>query len=73
MVERKNPKVERKKPKVARKLYRRATAAAMLDSSVTMMKRLEGEGRLTPVRLGSRDVFYNAEQIEALAQGGSEE
>jgi hypothetical protein len=66
--------IERRKPtKAARKLYRRATAAAMLDTSVTMMKKLEAAGKLTPVRLGSRDVFYKAEQVEALAAGDATE
>jgi predicted site-specific integrase-resolvase len=55
-----------KKRKIERKLYRRATAAALLDTSVTMMKRLEREGRLTAVRLGGRDVFYRAQEIERL-------
>ena len=43
-------------PKTPRKLYRRSTAAALLDTSINTLKRLEAEGRLTPVRLGRRDV-----------------
>jgi hypothetical protein len=52
-----------------RRLYRRATAAALLDTSVNMMKKLEREGRLKPIRLGARDVFYAAEQVDALVKG----
>ncbi|HEY7248687.1 MAG TPA: hypothetical protein VH678_32895 [Xanthobacteraceae bacterium] len=52
-----------------RQLYRRATAAMILDTSVTMLKKLEREGRLTPVRLGGRDVFYRASEVDALANG----
>ncbi|MFZ1885542.1 MAG: hypothetical protein WAU53_18580 [Rhodoplanes sp.] len=59
--------VMRRRP-IARRLYRRATAAAVLDTSINMMKRLEKEGKLTPVRLGSRDVFYLVDQVAALAE-----
>jgi hypothetical protein len=52
----------------AQKLLRRATAAKMLDTSVTMMKKLERMGRLKPIRLGLRSIFYATEQVEALAQ-----
>ncbi len=55
--------------KPPRRLYRRATAAEMPDTSISMMKRLEAEDRLTPVRPGGRDVFYPATEIEALANG----
>jgi hypothetical protein len=55
-----------------RRLYRRATAAALLDTSVKMMKKLEREGRLKPIRLGQRDVFYSAEQVDALVTGDRE-
>jgi hypothetical protein len=51
-------------------LYRRATAAEMLDTSISGLKRLEREGRLTPKRIGKRDVHYAASEIHALAQGG---
>jgi hypothetical protein len=51
----------------AQKLLRRATAAKMLDTSVSMMKRLEALGRLRPIKLGTRCVFYTTEQVEALA------
>jgi hypothetical protein len=53
----------------AKKLLRRATAARMLDTSVTMMKRLEAMGRVRPIRLGGRDVFYATSEIDALARG----
>jgi hypothetical protein len=53
---------------LAPKLLRRATAAKMLGTSVSMMKRLEAWGRLHPVKLGLRCVFYTPEEIEALAQ-----
>ena len=54
---------------VPRRLYRRATAAALLDTSVNMMKKLEREGRLKPIRLGQRDVFYDSQQIDDLVRG----
>ncbi|MGA8155953.1 MAG: hypothetical protein WB822_07015 [Rhodoplanes sp.] len=57
----------RRRP-IARRLYRRATATAVLDTSINMMKRLEKEGKLTPVRLGSRDVFHLVDQVAALAE-----
>jgi predicted site-specific integrase-resolvase len=56
-------------PNPPRRLVRRKRAAETLDTSITMLKRLEREGRLTVVRLGARDVFYPAEQIDALARG----
>jgi hypothetical protein len=31
-----------------------------------MLKKLEKAGKLTPVKLGARDVFYRVEQVEAL-------
>jgi len=55
------------KKEKSRRLYRRSTAAAILDCSVKMLRRLEREGKLKVVRLGQRDVFYPAEQVEALA------
>ena len=55
--------------KPPRRLYRRATAAEILDSSVSMLKRLEREGRLTPIRIGSRDVHYSADEVHRLADG----
>ena len=54
---------------IRRRLYRRATAAAVLDTSINMLKRLEADGKLTVIRLGGRDVFYPATQVEALASG----
>jgi hypothetical protein len=50
-------------------LYPRREAARLLGSSITMLKRLERTGRLHPVRLGSKNVFYRADEIEALARG----
>ena len=66
--------MQEKKP-VQRLLIRRRTAAEMLSSSISMLKRLERMGRLTPRRLGSRDVFYLAEQVQALVrdEGGHEQ
>ena len=55
-----------------RDLYRRATAAAMLDTSITMTKKLERAGKLTVIRLGTRDVFYPAEEIDELSMVGRE-
>lgn len=52
-----------------RRLLRRASAAAMLDTSITMMKKLERQGKLTVIRLGGRDVFYPVAEVEALAAG----
>jgi hypothetical protein len=63
----KGKKIKRVGP---RRLYRRATAAALLDTSVNMMKKLEREGRLKPIRLGQRDVFYDSQQIDDLVRGG---
>jgi hypothetical protein len=34
-----------------------------------MMKKLEREGRLKPIRLGQRDVFYDSQQIDDLVRG----
>jgi hypothetical protein len=52
-----------------RRLYRRATAAHLLNCSISLLKRLEKDGRLTPIRLGSRDVFYAVAQVHRLAGG----
>ena len=59
--------------KPVRRLVRRRTAAEELDVSISMLKRLERDGRLTPIRLGSsgRDVFYSVSDIEALVDGES--
>jgi hypothetical protein len=62
----KGKKIKRVGP---RRLYRRATAATLLDTSVNMMKKLEREGRLKPIRLGQRDVFYDSQQIDDLVRG----
>lgn len=61
------------KGKAQRRLYRRRHAAELLDTSITMLKRLEAAGKLRVIRLGGRDVFYQAEQVEALAQGDTTE
>jgi hypothetical protein len=61
--------MERKRVKPKRLLVRRRTAVEMLDSSVSKLKLLEKQGRLTPIRLGSRDVHYAMTEIEALAEG----
>jgi predicted site-specific integrase-resolvase len=53
--------------KPLRRLVRRRTAAEELGTSISMMKRLERDGKLTPIRLRTRDVFYPAEQVAALA------
>jgi hypothetical protein len=50
-------------------LYKRATAAALLDESVSSLIRMEQDGRLTPVVLRPNGVVhYPAEQVEALAE-----
>jgi predicted site-specific integrase-resolvase len=61
------------KHKAPRRLYRRRHAAELLDTSITMLKRLEAAGKLRVIRLGGRDVYYPAEQVEALAQGDTTE
>jgi predicted site-specific integrase-resolvase len=53
------------KPK--KKLLKRRSAAAILDTSVSTLKRFEREGRLKPIRLGKRHVCYDAKQVEAIA------
>jgi hypothetical protein len=53
----------------ARKLLRRKTAATVLDCDIQLLKRLEKEGKLTPIRLGKRYVSYGVGEVEALAQG----
>lgn len=60
---------ELKQGRPRRRLYRRATAAALLDTSINMLKRLEKQGKLTPLRLGGRDIFYRADEVDALAAG----
>jgi hypothetical protein len=55
------------KPK--RLLYKRATAAHLLDESISTIIRMEEDGRLTPIVLRRNGiVHYRAEQVEALAQ-----
>ena len=56
--------------RATRRLLRRRTAAEELDTSVSRLKRLEREGKLTPRRIGGgRDVYYSVSDIEALASG----
>ncbi len=55
-----------------RKLYRRSTAAALLDTSIHTLRALEQADKLTPVRLGKRDVYYPAEQVDALCGRGGD-
>jgi Helix-turn-helix domain len=53
-----------------RKLYKRATAAHVLNQSISTLRRLERQGPLTPVKMGRRDIRYPAEQVEAIARNG---
>ena len=54
-------------------LYKRATAAEILDESISSLIRMEQEGRLTPVILRPNGVVhYRAEDIEALAKPRSD-
>ena len=55
--------------KPAQQLYKRATAAKILDTSTSTLKLLEKEGRLRPIRLGRRYVYYKVAEVEALASG----
>jgi hypothetical protein len=55
--------------KPARRLLKRATAAEVLDTSITTLKALEKAGKLTPIRLGLRHVHYDVKEVEALASG----
>lgn len=52
-----------------RRLYRRRTSMEILDCSLSMIKRLENAGKLQKVRLGARDVYHPADQVERLASG----
>ena len=52
-----------------RRLFKRATTMLVLDCSLSMVKRLENSGRLKKIRLGGRDVYHPAEQVEKLAAG----
>jgi hypothetical protein len=62
-------KRKRRETMPAKRLYRRKTAAEILDCDIQLLKRLEKEGKLHAIRLGRRDVFYTADEIEALARG----
>jgi hypothetical protein len=63
--------MERHQIKPSKKLYRRRTAAEILDCDVSLLKRLEKMGRLTGIRIGLREIFYKCEEIDALANGKS--
>ena len=52
-----------------KKLYRRRTAAEVLDCDIQMLKQLEKQGRLHPIRLNRLHVFYDVEEIHAIARG----
>jgi hypothetical protein len=56
----------------ARQLYRRSTAARVLDCDISLLKAIEkdGTGRLTPIRLHGTHVHYEVGQVHALARGG---
>jgi predicted transcriptional regulator len=51
------------------RLYRRERARIILDTSTNMLRKLEKAGRLTAIRLGGRDVFYPASEVDAIANG----
>jgi hypothetical protein len=53
----------------ARQLYRRSTVARMLDCDIQLLRRIEADGRLTPVRLRSMHVFYDAGEVDRLVKG----
>lgn len=50
-----------------RRLYRRARTMEVLDAPLSMIKKLEDRGLLTKFRLGDRDIFHDAEQVERVA------
>jgi hypothetical protein len=58
-----------KEAKPPKKLYRRRTAAEVLDCDIQMLKQLEKQGRLHPIRLNRLHVFYDVEEIHAIARG----
>jgi hypothetical protein len=51
-----------------RRLVRRATAIEILDTSLSTLKALEKAGKLTPIRIGKRDVHYQAAADAARAR-----
>ena len=57
------------KHKGERRLYRRRTTMEVLDCSLNMVKRLEAAGKLRKIKLGTRDIFHDADEVEVLAQG----
>src|SRR5262245_23456028 len=71
-IKRRRMMTEQVKPEgVARQLYRRATVAKILDCHVHLLRRLEIDGRLHPVKLRTH-VFYKCEEVHRLVQGEDE-
>ena len=56
------------------RLYRRRQTAEVLNTSITIVKKLENRGLLRKVRLGGvgRDVYNPVEDVEKIAAGGGE-
>jgi hypothetical protein len=63
---------QKHKPR-GRRLYRRRTTMELLDCSLAMVKRLENSGRLRKIRLGTRDIYHDADEVDALAAGDGAE
>lgn len=57
------------KSRAGRRLYRRRTTMEILDCPLSMVKRLENAGKLRKIRLGARDVYHDANEVDALAAG----
>ncbi|MFO1099292.1 MAG: hypothetical protein U1E81_13740 [Xanthobacteraceae bacterium] len=49
-----------------RRLYKRRTTMEILNTSLSMVKRLENCGKLRKVRLGERDVYHVADDVDTL-------
>jgi len=59
------------KPLPERRLYTRRQAAFVLATSVSTVRRLEAEGRLTPIKLNSSEnglTHYQCGEVHALTQ-----
>jgi hypothetical protein len=67
--EQKLKRYQKDEPLPARRLYRRNTAAQILDCAVDMLRQLEKQGKLHPIRLNKLHVFYAAEEVDAIARG----
>ena len=67
-----SPKLQPSLP--PRKLYNRRVAAHVLSTSVSTIRRLEAEGKLTAVKLRAAGgvTHYLAEQVDRLAQLSSD-